>query len=140
MIIWIDVCLHYSDDDDSKKKMKTKKKTTQESPAMNGDKSKKRKKKDAEAKTEVVLPPDTAVRLNKEDSVNDGSCRTDTGQSPASSHKQKLKGVSALKEKKSGVVAIKRVKKKGRHKGARGDVIADISCGLDVGSGIGSSW
>ena len=140
MIILVDVCLPYSDDDDSKKRMKTEKKTKplQESPAMNGDKSKKRRKKDA--KTEVVLPPDTAVRLNKEDLANDGSGRTDTGQCPASSRDQKLKGVSALKEKKSGVVAIKRVKKKGKHKGAMGDVIADIGCSLDVGSGVGSSW
>ena len=122
--------------------MKTEKKMKplQESPAMNGDKSKKRRKKDAEAKREVVLSPDTAIRLNKEDLANDGSGTTATGQSPVSSHDQKLKGVSALKEKKSGVVAIKRVKKKGKHKGAMGDVIADISCSVDVGSGIGSSW
>ena len=134
--------IFFSDGDSSKKmKMEKKKMILQERPAMNGSKTKKKMKvKDAETKSEVVSPSDTDTRLNEETSVNDESCKIVHKQSPTFSHDQKPKGVSALKEKKSGVVAIKRVKKKGKHKTAVGDVFDDISCQLDVGSGVGSSW
>ena len=122
-------------DDDSKDRVRKKKKVpreTEESSVTNGKKTK--TKKHVETKTELIVPSDSNSQLIEEMSVNDEHI------SKQLSREKKSKGVSALKAKKSGVVAIKRVKRKGKHNFGASDVIADISGHLDVGTGIGSSW
>ena len=120
------------DDDDSKDRVKKKKKASQETDERSLTNGK--KKKVPERQREVIAPSESNNQLIDETSVDNERINKQL------SHEKKPKGVSALKAKKSGVVGIKRVKRKGRHESGVSDVIADISCQLDVGTGIGSSW